>query len=88
MTGPCGSGKTVYVDAKFRAYNTPQESFTDHGNFLRNNSRYAPAFKCTDNPDQFAKELQKAGYATDPNYAKTLISIMNQYKLKQFDAYA
>jgi peptidoglycan hydrolase-like protein with peptidoglycan-binding domain len=94
-TGPAGSvtmptkeyegGRWITVDAKFRKYNSPSESFTDHGNFLRKNPRYAPAFKHTDDAKQFAKEIHKAGYATDPTYAKKLGQIIDQYGLERFD---
>ena len=93
--GPAGSvtmptkeylnGRWVTVNADFRKYNSPAESFTDHGKFLRKNSRYAPAFKHMDDGKQFAREIHKAGYATDPGYANKLIGIMKEYGLERFD---
>ena len=71
-----------------RKYNTPAESFADHGKFLRDNRRYANAFKHTDDAAQFAREIHKAGYATDPKYSDKLISIINQYGLERFDKIA
>ncbi|WP_346318169.1 glucosaminidase domain-containing protein [Chitinophaga sp. YIM B06452] len=69
-------GKFKYrVKDWFRAYDNAEESFTDHGLFLRNNPRYAAAFKTTD-PRTFVEALGAAGYATDPNYASTLKSII------------
>ncbi len=47
-------------------------------NLLQGNSRYQDALDSADNPEQFARELQKAGYATDPGYAKKIISIAQQ----------
>ncbi|KFE68654.1 glucosaminidase domain-containing protein [Hyalangium minutum] len=79
------NGKWVTVDANFRKYNSPAESFADHGKFLRDNKRYANAFKHTDDAAQFAKEIHKAGYATDPEYSNKLISIINKYGLERFD---
>jgi peptidoglycan hydrolase-like protein with peptidoglycan-binding domain len=79
------NGKWVTVNAKFRKYDSPQGSFADHGKFLRENRRYANAFKHTDNAAQFAREIHKAGYATDPAYADKLISIINKYGLERFD---
>jgi LysM repeat protein len=94
--GPAGSvtmptkeflnGKWVTVDAPFRKYNSPSESFADHGNFLRQNKRYAEAFKHTDNAERFAQEIHKAGYATDPEYSNKLIAMINKYGLERFDA--
>ncbi|HEX8703970.1 MAG TPA: glucosaminidase domain-containing protein, partial [Myxococcaceae bacterium] len=79
------NGKWVTVNAKFRKYDSPQGSFADHGKFLRENKRYANAFKHTDNAAQFAREIHKAGYATDPAYSDKLISMIRQYGLERFD---
>lgn len=69
-------GKYDYqVKDWFRAYDTAAESFRDHGQFLRENPRYKPAFASTD-PCKFANAIAAAGYATDPAYAKTLKSII------------
>ena len=73
------------VRDNFRQYANAVESFDDHGNFLRANSRYAPAFLTTNAVD-FVREIARAGYATDPGYADSLISIINRYNLTRFDA--
>ncbi len=36
------------------------------------------SLKSADNPEQFVRELQKAGYATDPNYASKISQIAKQ----------
>ena len=82
------NGQSVYVNANFRKYHNAAESFTDHGKFLRDNPRYHNAFKHTDDPQRFAQEIAKAGYATDPKYASTLNSIIKQYGLERFDKIA
>jgi flagellum-specific peptidoglycan hydrolase FlgJ len=82
------NGREVYENAKFRKYNSPAESFIDHGRFLRDNPRYAKAFKHTDNAERFAAEIHKAGYATDPNYTKLLTGIIRQHDLTRFDRMA
>ncbi|HEX8697518.1 MAG TPA: glucosaminidase domain-containing protein [Myxococcaceae bacterium] len=97
-TGPAGSvtlptqevynGRTVTVNAKFRKYDSPSQSFDDHGKFLLKNSRYKPAFNHTGDGKQFAREIHKAGYATDPKYSDKLIKIMNEYGLERFDKIA
>lgn len=69
-------GADVYIDAKFRAYDKPLDSFIDHALFLKNNRNYRPAFD-TANPREFAKRVAAGGYATDPNYAKSLVSVMD-----------
>lgn len=61
----------------FRKYNTPEESFTDHAQFFFKNPRYAKALLVKSDPRKFAEEVAKAGYATTPNYAKTLKSVIH-----------
>jgi flagellum-specific peptidoglycan hydrolase FlgJ len=60
----------------FRKYNTPSESFADHGRFLHKNPRYKTALKFKADPYKFIDEVAKAGYATDPNYAANIKSVM------------
>jgi flagellum-specific peptidoglycan hydrolase FlgJ len=83
------SGNTRYrwrVKDNFRAYANAEESFNDHGNFLVSNSRYREAFNHTGDGRQFAREIARAGYATDPNYANVLVSIIEHNNLLRFDA--
>ncbi len=60
----------------FRKYASPEESFRDHAIFLKKNPRYRGAFNYTRAPYLFAKEVCKAGYATDPNYQHSIEAIM------------
>lgn len=69
----------------FRVYRTMADSFRDHGLLLRSNPRYANAFAHKSDPNQFARDIAADGYATDPNYANTLISIMKSHNLYRFD---
>lgn len=62
---------------KFRAYSSYAESFADYARLIGNNPRYAATLKSTD-AAQFAQSLQKAGYATDPNYASKLTAVIQQ----------
>lgn len=78
------NGVSVTVVAPFRTYSKVSDSFLDHGHFLRNNSRYAPAFQ-TNNADDFARAIHRAGYATDPSYAQKIINIINANNLRRFD---
>ena len=75
------NGRTITVNARFRSYASMADSFRDHANFLRVNSRYAPAFEHTDEPNEFARAIAKAGYATDPAYADKLIALMRDHDL-------
>ncbi|MFP3527688.1 hypothetical protein SB912_34860, partial [Pantoea sp. SIMBA_072] len=60
--------------------------FHDLVSLLQNNSRYQDAVKAADKPEQFVQELQKAGYATDPNYASKISQIARQ--MKSYEHYA
>lgn len=71
-------------DEKFRKYNSVYDSFIDHADFLVDNSRYNSLFENTDYR-QWANGLQKAGYATDKNYANSLIGIIEKYGLDKYD---
>jgi hypothetical protein len=79
------NGRPITVNARFRRYASMADSMRDHGQFLRVNPRYKPAFAHSANPDAFARALQQAGYATDPRYADKLISIMRTFDLYRFD---
>ena len=90
----CGShwsgGKTYHDDdAKnecFRAYKSVLDSYNDHSKFLTSNNRYNNLFTLPiDDYRSWAKGLSKAGYATNPNYASRLISIIEDLKLYSFD---
>lgn len=74
--GICGKLYSYRVYGKFRKYSNPEEGFYDHGIFLRINKRYANAFNYTD-PKLFTNEIAKAGYATAPNYAQAVNSIID-----------
>lgn len=84
-TYECGARGCYRTWAQFRAYRHATGSFADHGYFLRVNPRYRPAFAWIKYPDQFAREIHKAGYATSPTYSKNLINIMRQYDLYRYD---
>ena len=76
---------SVTINDSFRKYNTWGESIDDHSKLLSQGSRYAPAMKVRNDADAFARAIHKAGYATSPTYSSTLISIMKQYNLYQWD---
>lgn len=61
---------------KFRAYDNYAESFKDFAKLMLDSPRYNQVIANLNNPTQYAKELQKAGYATDPNYAKKLVNVI------------
>lgn len=68
--------------SRFRVYDSAEESFKDHSEFLKNNSRYKDLFtKSVYDYRGWANGLQKAGYATATNYAKALIGYIDAYQL-------
>jgi flagellum-specific peptidoglycan hydrolase FlgJ len=90
-TGPAGSAQTLtteYVNgvaeqivAAFRAYHNYEESFSDYATLITGSTTYARAVAAENDPVAYAHAIQTCGYATDPNYAQGLISIMNEYNL-------
>jgi flagellar protein FlgJ len=58
--------------AKFRAYSSYDESFRDYARMITRSPRYAKVSQQAGSAFAFASGLQKAGYATDPNYAVKL----------------
>ena len=71
-------GVAAKEGAKFRGYNSYADSFKDYVHFLKTNPIYRKALASTDDPQLYLHELQKAGYATDPLYAKKIGSIYNR----------
>lgn len=63
--------------ADFRAYQSPAESFADYVRLIKNSPRYQRVLNAGDDVHRFATELQRAGYATDPFYAKKIYAIVN-----------
>jgi flagellar protein FlgJ len=61
--------------AGFRSYDSYQESFQDYVDFIKNNPRYQAALQHVGNGERYLHELQRAGYATDPGYARKVMSI-------------
>jgi len=71
--------------ATFRAYDSYEDSFNDYVQFLKQNPRYAETLSSVDSNEAFVKGLQKAGYATDPAYAKKIMSILGREQLSSIE---
>ncbi len=71
------NGTARKVTAKFRAYDSYEDSFKDYARLINNSPRYEQARAKTDSATAYASELQKAGYATDPEYARKLSGAIN-----------
>lgn len=63
---------------KFRAYDSYADAFKDYGRLLKNNPRYENVIANAHDAVSFAQGLQKAGYATDPQYAAKLARIITR----------
>lgn len=76
---------TEYVDGEprkmkqpFRAYSSYAESFADYARLISKADRYSDVMTAP-TAEEAARRVQQAGYATDPNYAEKLISIMSYF---------
>lgn len=78
------NGQFVPVVDGFKKYNSYYESMLDHAKLL-SSPRYAKQLQNADSVEEFAKGIQKGGYATDPNYAEKLVSIIQKNNLHQYD---
>lgn len=70
------NGAAVKTVEKFRAYGSYADAFKDYANLLAANPRYAQVLNERSDPAAFARGLQQAGYATDPNYAEKLTRVI------------
>ena len=77
-------GKYINVKDSFKLY--PSISASVQGLYdLMQIERYHPACECTDWEEE-CRQIQKCGYATDPEYSDKLISIINSYQLTMFNS--
>jgi flagellar protein FlgJ len=70
--------------APFRVYDSFADSMQDYVGFVKQNPRYEEAVKQSQSPQDYFSELQKAGYATDPDYAKKVLSVLDGEQLKRY----
>ena len=77
-------GKYVNVKDSFKLY--PSISASVQGLYdLMQIERYHPACECVEWEEE-CRQIQKCGYATDPEYSEKLISIINSYQLTMFNS--
>ncbi|MDH5352804.1 MAG: flagellar assembly peptidoglycan hydrolase FlgJ [Gammaproteobacteria bacterium] len=69
--------------AHFRAYDSAGESLADYVQFIQSSSRYQKALDHGGQDADYLKGIHKAGYATDPDYADKILSIMQGAQLQQ-----
>ncbi|QJE00928.1 flagellar assembly peptidoglycan hydrolase FlgJ [Massilia forsythiae] len=70
------NGKPHAKVEKFRSYDSPAEAFKDYASVISNNPRYEKVLAHGGDATAFAHGLQRAGYATDPQYAAKLSRII------------
>ncbi len=85
------TGDTILVDDDelqecFRKYPSVEESYNDHSLFLTNRKRYSNLFQL-DIMDykSWARTLKQDGYATNPQYADRLISLIERFNIARLD---
>ena len=80
------NGQRVKIKDTFKAYDSLADSVQGYGTFLQENPRYKPFLTATTLEEQIAA-LGRSGYATDPNYAKTVRSIAKGKTLRELGGY-
>lgn len=70
------NGKSLYKRESFRSYNNFREAFEDYTRIIQK-AHYRKHMQNVRTPLDYATSLQRAGYATDPKYAK---KIMQKYQ--------
>ena len=71
----------------FKRYKSVEESYLDYLYKIKGNSLYSPFFQLSDTDYKgWANGLQKIGHSSNPSYGISLISIIETYKLNQYDS--
>lgn len=78
MTSEFINGQMVKTVERFRAYTSYEEAFSDWSRLMAGNPRYAGVLAAGGSVEQFSARMQKAGYATDPNYGSKLSQVIQQ----------
>jgi len=82
------NGEWLTIHTDFRKYNNWAESVADHSNlFINGVSWNRNLYRDVIGVDGItaAREVAKAGYATDPDYDKKLIKLITDHQLVKFD---
>jgi len=75
-------GQAIQQRDRFRAYDSVEAAARDYVSLLQGDQRYRRALDAAQDPARFADELQKAGYATDPNYAAKILRVLTSGPLR------
>ena len=68
------------VEASFARFDSPGEAVDGFADFVLENPRYAPALAVAPDAEAFLRELHRAGYATDPDYADKAIDLLHRVR--------
>jgi flagellar protein FlgJ len=77
-------GVALKTKAAFRAYDSYGQSLSDYVRFIQSNPRYSRALEAVGDERRYFRELQRAGYATDPNYAEKIEQILDSDAMQRF----
>ena len=69
--------------ARFRAYESAEHSLNDYVALIQSNPRYQAALSVASDTKAYFQRLQAAGYATDPNYAQKILSVLDGSSFKE-----
>lgn len=78
-------GARVSIDAAFAKYPSPTLGFAAHARLLALAPRYRAAMAVASEPERFAQQLQACGYSTNPFYAQSLMQLVKEFDLTQYD---
>jgi len=81
------NGKRIRVQANFRRYHDPTESFLDHARLISEGKKLRHAMQETQSAQAFVHALQSGPYryASDPNYEAKIMKLIRDYRLERYD---
>ncbi len=80
LTQEFRKGQSINLRQEFKAYPSVQESLDDYAKLMQNSPRYEKVIESGTDVDGFAKALQDSGYATDPDYGRKIMRLINSPK--------
>ncbi|MCF1450713.1 glucosaminidase domain-containing protein [Agrobacterium vitis] len=84
MTREYRNGRMVTEQARFRKFSSIDEAFSRHGQLLATSHYYVKAMAVRHDPEAFCHALTGV-YATDPKYGGSLVKLIRDYQLTQYD---
>ena len=84
MTREWDGSKYITVEARFRAYDSFEDSIRDYLKLIGESKRYERVKEAKDYKEA-SRLIYEAGYATDPKYSQKLVEIIEGYGLYKYD---